>query len=78
MSVPTIENEQAGSVVDSSGSGQTLMADGADTSAPSGPSVTFSFSDGSNVTLDQEDIQVYMLTIQTLLLLYVTYQEVSR
>lgn len=74
MNVPTIENEQAGSVVDSSGQEQ----DSGTASTSTGPSVTLSFADGSTRTIGKEELQFYLLAIQTLLLLYVTFAEVSR
>lgn len=78
MTVSLLENE-AGSAVGSSGSAQasqTAAAGGA--TAADGPSVTISFGDGSSTTLHTEDLQLYIAAIQTLLLLYVTYKEVSR
>jgi hypothetical protein len=75
MDVPTIE-QQGGSAVGSSGTAQVTATDQGQ-QASSGPSVTLSFSNGSDVTLDVEDLQVYLAAIQTLLLLYVTYKEVT-
>jgi hypothetical protein len=79
MSVPLIEQ---GKGVDSSGGTAQVTTTGTDstaasTAAANGPSVAFSFSDGSQVVLGVEDLQVYLAAIQTLLLLYVAYREVT-
>lgn len=79
MSVPLIEQ---GNGVGSSGTVEVTATDHAPAgqlaAEASGPSITLSFSDGSTVVLDVEDLQVYLAAIQTLLLLYVTYKEVTR
>lgn len=79
MSVPLIE-ETAGSSVGSSGStGQVddVVEIDPTGNGPGGPSISISFSDGSTVVLGVEDLQLWLATIQTLLLLYVTWKEVS-
>jgi len=79
MSVPLIEQQGSG-VGSSDGTAQITTTDAGGqqpSAATSGPSVTLSFSDGSTVTLTQSDLQVYLAAIQTLLLLYVTYKEVT-
>lgn len=75
MSVPLIE--QGNGVGSSDGTVQATATAAADPAGSSGPSVTLSFSDGSSIVLTAEALQVYLVTIQTLLLLYVTYKEVT-
>ncbi|WP_459194716.1 hypothetical protein [Halosimplex sp. J119] len=68
MSVPLIE--QGGASADSRGTEQTATA------AETGPSVSFSMADGTEVVLTAEDLQLYLALIQTALLIYVTIKEV--
>ena len=79
MSVPLIEQGNGVGSSDGTAQATTMTATaGGQEAAAGGPSVTLSFSDGSTVTLGVEDLQVYLAAIQTLLLLYVTYREVTR
>lgn len=78
MATPLIEDE-GGSAVDSGGSAQVFQTDGGGGSqSADGPSITISYGDGSTATFDAEDLQLYIAAIQTFLLLYVAYKEVSR
>ncbi|WP_439028419.1 hypothetical protein [Haloarchaeobius sp. DT45] len=70
--VPLIE--QAGSA--SSGSDGTAQVTRTSSAPADGPHISFTRSDGSQVVLDSDDLMVYLVTLQTLLLLYVTYLEV--
>mgnify|MGYP000032401945 CR=1 FL=1 len=67
MSVPLIE--QGGASADSRGNQQVA------TTANTGPSVSFSMADGTEVVLTAEDVHLYLAVIQTTLLLYVTIKE---
>lgn len=79
MSVPLIEQQGSGVGSSSDSTVQTTTTATADgqAAAAAGPSLSISFSDGATVTLGVEDLQVCLLAIQTLLLLYVTYREVT-
>lgn len=80
MTVPLIEHEGGDSMGSSGSRASTFSATDATGEQPAasrGPSVTVALGDGSSVTLDAETLQFYLAVIQTLLLLYVTYKEVS-
>jgi len=77
MTVPLIE--QGGASADSRGNQQADMgssAEGGAAAAETGPSVSFSMADGTEVVLTAEDLQLYLALIQTTLLLYVAVKEV--
>ena len=71
MTPPLIEHE-VGDVLDSTGVEDTTGPGGS-----SGPTISFSRADGTTTVLHAEDLMVYLALLQTLLLLYVTLQEVS-
>lgn len=72
MSAPLIETEQG-----SEHGASDSSTDVAGAVAGGGPTIVLRFSDGSEVTLEGDDLLVMLAAIQTLLLLYVTWKEAT-